>query len=168
MKKLFLIVLLFLNIIPINAGMLEYMYAKCITTARFICSPIRMVLAPFFMLDLETEKDLHRVMLLELAHVNQKKVQKQFIDLIQSREQFDEYWAESFALYEETFNVKAKLNLNIMAQSKRHDTLCSWEKILTNRQQQLDKYCRSVAKSLIQYDKQIQKSLAETNRKLVE
>jgi hypothetical protein len=160
MKKLFFIIL-FCVIVLAHAEIFSCIYTKCITAARFVCTPVRLVMAPFFELDLSTQKDLHRVMLLELAHVQKKRMQKQCNDP-------NEYFTESFIIYEDTLNIRAKLFLSIVPQATKHDALSIWEKVFTNRQQQLHNHCKALYTSLKRYDEHLQKSSAETARKMVE
>jgi len=151
--KKILWVLLLCGAVSARAGILAYMYGKCVTTARFICSPIRRVVAPFFVLKLATERDLHRVMLLELTDKFDEKVNKQMNSANQN-----EILAALSAQYTTMYNLRAKLMLSFMPHAVQHDTLSFWERVFTNRQQQLDGYCRTICTSLQKYEKYAQES----------
>ena len=79
-----------------------------------------------------------------------------------------EYFIESSIIYEGTLNIRGKLFLSMMPQAVRHDMLTIWEKVFTNRQQQLHNHCKALYTSLQRYDEHIQKSSAGTARELVE
>ncbi len=136
MKKLFLSTILMFTM-SLSAGMFDCMYSKFTIMARLACTPVRMVAAPFFELELPTVKLLYDLTMLELSQKNRLKMLPAL-----NLASFNEYAARINC--EQT--TRAKCSAAIINQAVQRDALSLWEKIFTNRQQQLEKATVILAK----------------------
>jgi hypothetical protein len=143
------------------------MHSLGVDCIRFLCTPIRYCVAPYYKLSLPTEKNLNDVMLLELEA---RWCRRKWTDEMVQKAQRGETIAhdESFGPFHSYDNRRARLTVNLLRDAFKHDGkpfyngqsgsndpgLSFLELIFTDRQQQLDTHLRTVMGSYQKFHKQ--------------
>jgi hypothetical protein len=144
------------------------MHSLGVDCMRFLCTPIRYCVAPYYKLSLPTEKNVNDIMLLELETRWCRK--KKMAEIAQKVERGETISNDdilgSFNSYD---NKRARLIVGLLRDAFRHDGkpfyngqsrsndpgLSFLELIFTDRQQQLDTHLRTVMESYQKFNKQM-------------